>query len=88
MTPMIDFTKQRYLPQTPEVMRDTPMGILGVEALHEALAGGANAAARVGMARIIAAYGRRFTAEARHHAASICAGYAPLPPIPVYMVKP
>ena len=88
MKPKIDFTKQRYLPQTPDDAQNTPPGSLGMEALNEALAGGANDAARVGMARFIARHGSKYTLEACVAASRIASGIDPLPPIPAYMVKP
>ena len=88
MKPKIDFTKLRYLPYTQADALKIMPGTLGMEALHEALAGGANDASRVGMARLIAAHGQKYTDEARHHAFAITVGLRPLPPIPAYMVKP
>jgi len=83
----IDYTTQRYLPATSEAALSTPNGSLGMAALAEGLAGGANDAARIAMARCISKVGRKYTAEARATAARIASGADPLPPIPHYMLK-
>ena len=83
----VDYTKQRYLPQTNEAAMAVPVGSLGVEALYEALAAGANDAARLSMAGAISRVGRKYSDAARAEAAAISSGSKPLPPIPTYMVK-
>ena len=88
MKPKIDYTKLRYLPYTQADALKIMPGTLGMEALHEALAGGANDDARLGMARLIAAHGQKYTLESCVAASRIASGASPLPPIPAYMVKP
>lgn len=85
--PRIDYSKMRHLPTTPEAAARQRPATLGIEALHEALAGGANDAARLAMANLIAKHGKKYAPEARKEAARIATLIAPLPPIPAYMLK-
>ena len=85
--PKIDYTKQRFLPASPQAAIAIPLASLGLDALYEALAGGADDKTRRGMAGLIARVGRKYTSEARQEAARIEAGLEPLPPIPAYMIR-
>lgn len=85
--PRINFAAMRHLPATPQEAESTPLASLGLEALHEALAMGADDKARRATARGIALVGRKYTQEARDLAACIGDGSRPLPPIPPYMLK-
>jgi DNA-binding FadR family transcriptional regulator len=74
-----DANDRNRLPRTASDAAAIPLASLGIEALYEALAMGANDAARRAMARMIAQHGRKYTAAARTIAADIGSGKAPLP---------
>jgi len=84
--PKINYSAMKYLPKTSADALATPDASLGINALTEALCGGANLAARVAMADAIAKVGFKYTAEARAIAAEIASGARPMTEIPIYMI--
>jgi len=84
--PKINYSAQKYLPTTSDAAAKTPNASLGIDALTEALCGGANLAARVAMANLIAKVGFKYTPEARAMAAEIASGARPMTEIPPYMI--
>ena len=83
----VDYSKQQYLPKDNAAALALKPGSLGLEALCEALAAGANDDARKAVAGAISRVGRNYSGAAREEARAIAAGEKPLPPIPAYMVK-